>query len=133
MGGDQRHGRFGAEVHIGLVDHDHRVGQGLQQALDLGARDAAAGRRVRVGEDHATRVVRPRRRDQRIDLQPQTGHRWRDTWWRLWSGQLAADVEFFHDQGGLMRTRDSMPLFDTERFVRNLELAYHEMWQRWIA
>ena len=33
----------------------------------------------------------------------------------------------------LMRTRDSMPLFDTKRFARNLELAYRGMWQRWIA
>ncbi len=26
------------------------------------------------------------------DLQPQEGHRWRDTWWRLWSGQLRAEL-----------------------------------------
>jgi len=26
------------------------------------------------------------------DLQPQVGHRWRDTWWRLWSGQLSTEL-----------------------------------------
>ena len=33
----------------------------------------------------------------------------------------------------LKNTRDSMPLFDTERFTRNLEQAYQTMWQEWIA
>ncbi len=33
----------------------------------------------------------------------------------------------------LVRAHNSMPLFDTERFARNLEQAYREMWQQWIA
>jgi len=30
----------------------------------------------------------------------------------------------------LQSTRDTMPLFDTPRFARNLETAYRQMWQR---
>jgi predicted O-linked N-acetylglucosamine transferase (SPINDLY family) len=33
----------------------------------------------------------------------------------------------------LESSRDSMALFDTPRFTRNLELAYQEMWQRWLT
>lgn len=33
----------------------------------------------------------------------------------------------------LRHTRDTMPLFDTPRFARNLEQAYQHMWQQWIA
>ncbi len=32
----------------------------------------------------------------------------------------------------LESSRVKMPLFDTPRFARNLELAYQEMWQRWL-
>lgn len=33
----------------------------------------------------------------------------------------------------LRETRATMPLFDTGRFTRQLEQAYREMWQHWIA
>lgn len=33
----------------------------------------------------------------------------------------------------LAGTRDSMPLFDTSRFARNLEQCYATMWHQWIA
>jgi predicted O-linked N-acetylglucosamine transferase (SPINDLY family) len=32
----------------------------------------------------------------------------------------------------LESSRDSVPLFDTPRFTRNLETAYQEMWQNWL-
>jgi len=33
----------------------------------------------------------------------------------------------------LAANRDSCALFDTAGFTRNLEAAYHTMWQRWLA
>ena len=32
----------------------------------------------------------------------------------------------------LFLNRDRMPLFDTERWTRNLEKAYWEAWRRWV-
>jgi hypothetical protein len=62
---DQRDRALAAEVDIGLVDHHHRIRVGGDDALDLGQRQQAAGRGVRVGEDDAAvrrlRAGSPRR------------------------------------------------------------------------
>lgn len=46
-------GRLGAEVHIGFIDHDHRVAIALQQPAHLGQGQGHAGGCVGVGEDDA--------------------------------------------------------------------------------
>ncbi len=47
---------------------------------------------------------------------------------------LATHSEALHSiRTRLEQTRGTMPLFDTERFARQLERAYLSMWQRWIA
>lgn len=33
----------------------------------------------------------------------------------------------------LFLNRDKMPLFDTQRWVRNIEKGYTEVWRRWVA
>lgn len=33
----------------------------------------------------------------------------------------------------LFLNRDRMPLYDTQRWVRNIEKAYIEAWRRWVA
>lgn len=33
----------------------------------------------------------------------------------------------------LFLNRDRMPLFDTERWTRNIEKAYWEAWRRWVG
>jgi hypothetical protein len=49
----QGDGAVAAEVDVGLVDDDHRVGMLVQQGFNALQRQQAAGGRVRVGEDDA--------------------------------------------------------------------------------
>ncbi len=45
--------RFATEIDIGFIDDDDRVRIRLEQHLDIGQRQGAAGRRIRVGDDDA--------------------------------------------------------------------------------
>lgn len=42
------------------------------------------------------------------------------------------DGELLDLRRRLFLTRDSMPLFDTARWTRNLEKAYNVAWKRWV-
>ncbi|KAG1246134.1 hypothetical protein G6F65_020848 [Rhizopus arrhizus] len=48
---DQAHGRFTAEIHIGLVDYDDGVGVARDDALDLGQAECAARGGIGVREN----------------------------------------------------------------------------------
>jgi protein O-GlcNAc transferase len=49
----------------------------------------------------------------------------------LWLAQHPEEIHAL--KAKLAANRDTMPLFDTERYTRNLEAAYERMWQTFVA
>ena len=45
---------------------------------------------------------------------------------------LRGQGELINLRRNLFLNRDKMPLFDTERWTRNIEKAYWESWRRWV-
>lgn len=48
------------------------------------------------------------------------------------NGDVEASGDLLDLRRCLFLNRDSMPLFDTERWTRNLEKAYRICWRRWV-
>jgi protein O-GlcNAc transferase len=47
-------------------------------------------------------------------------------------GKAEGMGELLELRRSLFLARDTMPLFDTYRWVRNLEIGLHEAWRRWV-
>ena len=48
------------------------------------------------------------------------------------NGSLETSGDLFDLRRCLFLNRDTMPLFDTERWTRNLEKGYRIAWRRWV-
>lgn len=48
------------------------------------------------------------------------------------NGDVEASGDLLDLRRCLFLKRDTMPLFDTERWTRNLEKAYRIAWRRWV-
>ena len=55
---DQRHSGISAKIHVGLIDHDHLIGQATAESADGLQVDGLAGRRIGIRENHGTGVTR---------------------------------------------------------------------------
>ncbi|KAG1781508.1 glycosyltransferase family 41 protein [Suillus placidus] len=45
---------------------------------------------------------------------------------------LGNSIRYTVQPNGDVEIKDTMPLFDTERWTRNLEKAYRMAWKRWV-